>query len=265
MRLMSIASGSSGNCIFVGNDRTSVLVDVGISRKRISEGLSGVDMDFKDIDAIVITHEHIDHVRSLGVISRSCKIPIFATGDTCKALLHMPELGEFDKGLLHPIEPEVDFAVGDIRLRAHSIWHDASDPVCYSLYADDKKVSVATDMGGYDDYTIHSLKDSDALLVEANHDVRMLEAGRYPYQVKRRILGDRGHLSNEMSGRLIRALLNSHIKAILLGHLSGENNYPALAYETVKAELLGNPFTDDVREFNLQVAGRTSAGAMIEI
>lgn len=265
MKLMSIASGSSGNCIFVGSDRTSVLVDVGISRKRISEGLSGVDMDFKDIDAIIITHEHIDHVRSLGIISRSCEIPIFATEGTCEALLRMPELGKFDEALLHPIEPEVDFTVGDIKLTAHSIWHDAADPVCYSLYANDRKVSVATDMGGYDDYTIHSLKDSDALLVEANHDVRMLQAGRYPYQVKQRILGNRGHLSNEMSGRLIKAVLNSHIKAILLGHLSGENNYPELAYETVKTELLGNPFAEDVREFNLQVAGRTTTGAMIEL
>lgn len=265
MKLMSIASGSSGNCVYVGSETTSVLVDAGVSRKRISEGLSSADMEFQDIDAIIITHEHIDHTRALGVISRSCGIPMYATADTCSAIAHMPELGSFDCSLLHPISPDVDFEIGDINIKAHSIWHDAADPVCYTLQADGKKVSIATDMGGFDDYIVHNLLDSDALLVEANHDVRMLQAGPYPYQLKQRILGDRGHLSNESSGKLIYSLLNDHIKAIILGHLSHENNYPALAYETVKTELMGNPYTDDVRDFNLQVAGRSMPGGLIEL
>ncbi|MGN0152406.1 MAG: MBL fold metallo-hydrolase [Wujia sp.] len=265
MKLMSIASGSSGNCIYVGSDNTSVLVDAGISRKRIGDGLRSADMDFKDIDGIIITHEHIDHTRALGVISRSYEIPIYATRDTCEEIKKMSELGNFDTSLIQEIEPDVDFTIGDIRIEAHSIWHDAADPVCYSLYADNCKVSVATDMGDYDDYIVHHLADSDALLIEANHDVRMLQVGSYPYQLKQRILGKRGHLSNESSGRLIKSLLNDHIRAILLGHLSGENNYPELAYETVKTELAGNPYSDDVRDFNLQVASRSMPGGLIEL
>ncbi len=265
MKLMSIASGSSGNCIYVGSEKTSVLVDAGVSRKRIGEGLSAADMDFKDINAILITHEHIDHTRALGVISRSYGIPMYATADTCSAIKNMPELGNFDYSLLHAVSPDADFEIGDISIEAHSIWHDAADPVCYTLKANGKKLSIATDMGGYDDYIVHNLQDSDALLVEANHDVRMLQVGSYPYQLKQRILGKRGHLSNESSGKLIYNLLNNHIKAIILGHLSSENNYPELAYETVKTELMGNPYTDDVRDFNLQVASRSMPGDLIEL
>ena len=265
MKLMSIASGSSGNCVYVGTDNTAVIVDAGVSRKRINEGLATIDMNIKDVDAIIITHEHIDHTRALGVISRSYGIPMYATEKTCEVIADMRELGDFDKSLLNPIETDVDFDIGDIRICAHSIWHDAVDPVCYTMKADGKKISVATDMGGYDDYTVHNLQDSDAMLVEANHDIRMLQAGPYPYSLKQRILGQRGHLSNEASGQLINNILNNHIKAIFLGHLSNENNYPELAYETVKTELMGNPYTNDVRDFNLQVAGRSMPSSLIEL
>ncbi len=265
MKLMSIASGSSGNCIFIGSENTSLLVDVGISRKKIQDGLKSIDMELKDISGILITHEHIDHTRALGVISRSYGIPIYATKDTCDYISLMKELGEFDTSLLNPIDPDKDFILGDIRVEAHNIWHDAVDPVCYSFYNGNRKVSVATDMGDFDDYIINGLKDSDALLVEANHDVRMLQVGPYPYNLKQRILGKRGHLSNEASGKLLSRLLNDHIKAIYLGHLSKENNYPELAYETVKTEIADNPYTNDVRDFNLSVASRTVPEKLIEI
>lgn len=265
MRLMSIASGSSGNCIYVGTDTSSVLVDAGISKKRIEESLKDADMDFKYIDGIIITHEHIDHTRGLGVISRRYGIPMYATRETCDEIAGMSQLGEFDKSLLNPIEPNESLNIGDIRIEAHSIWHDAADPVCYSLYNEGKKISIATDMGDYDEYIINCLKDSDGILLEANHDIRMLQVGPYPYSLKQRILGKRGHLSNEASGRLLLDILNNHIKTIFLGHLSKENNYPELAYETVKYELAKNPFTNDVRDFNLQVAGRNVHSALINI
>lgn len=265
MRLMSIASGSSGNCIYVGTDTSSILIDAGISKKKISEGLKDIDIDFKDINGIIITHEHIDHTRGLGVISRSYGIPMYATRETCDEIKKMPQLGDFDYSLLNAVSPDESFEIGDIHVEAHSIWHDAADPVCYSLFYGNKKISIATDMGDYDDYIVNCLKDSDALLLEANHDVRMLEVGPYPYSLKQRILGKRGHLSNEKSGRLLLEVLNNHLKAVFLGHLSKDNNYPELAYETVKAELSGNPYTDDVRDFNLQVASRTSHSALVHI
>ena len=265
MKIMTIASGSSGNCTFVGTDKTSVLVDVGVSRKKIEDRLKSADMTFGDIDGILITHEHIDHVRALGVISRKNEIPIYATHETCCELSDMSALGDFDVSLFNPIKPDEEFYIGDIRVEAHSIWHDAVDPVCYSLYNASRKISIATDMGDYDDYLIDALMDSDALMIEANHDIRMLECGTYPYELKRRILGKYGHLSNEAGGRLLKSILNEHIKVAFLGHLSRENNYPELAYEAVKLELQDNPYTKDVRDFNLRVADRDAPSELIEI
>lgn len=265
MKLMSIASGSSGNCIFVGSDNTSVLVDVGISRKRIIDGLHTIDYSLDHIDGILLTHEHIDHVKALGILSRSNQIPIYATEETIHEVKQMKSLGELDASLFISILPDQPFFIGDIEIQAHSIWHDAADPVCYSLVNNNKKISIATDMGDYDEYIISSLRESDILLLEANHDIRMLEVGPYPYMLKQRILGSRGHLSNEACGRLLRELLHDHMKAVFLGHLSKENNYPELAYETVKGELIGNSYFNDVRDIHLTVASREDVGICTEI
>ena len=265
MKLMSIAGGSSGNCIYVGTDNTSLLVDVGISKKKITEGLNSIDVDFRDIDGLLITHEHIDHVRSLGVIARSYGIPIYATKATCQAIEDISSLGDYDKGLFRYIEPDSDFLIGDITVDAHSVWHDAADPVCYSMMSEGKKISIATDLGDYDDYIVNAIKDSDALLIEANHDVRMLQVGPYPYSLKQRILGKRGHLSNERGGKLLLDVLNNHLKGVFLGHLSKDNNYPELAYETVKSELFNNPFSKDIRDFNISVADRNDCSNLIHV
>ena len=265
MRFMSIASGSSGNCYYIGSDKTSILLDIGISMKRVEEALLGNDISPKDIDAILITHEHIDHVKSLGVLARKHHIPIYATYGTVDGILMMKSLGTYDPNLFKPIKNSDSFFIGDIRVSAHGISHDANDPVCYSFEEGDRKLSVATDLGVYDNMLIDFLSESDAMLIEANHDIRMLEVGPYPYPLKQRILGNRGHLCNEASGSLIKELLNDHIKYIGLGHLSEQNNYPDLAFETVKQILQDNPYTDDVRDFGLTVASRTEPGRMINI
>jgi phosphoribosyl 1,2-cyclic phosphodiesterase len=262
---MSIASGSSGNCIMVGTDNTTLLVDAGISKKRIIDGLKAADVNPADVDGILITHEHIDHVKSLGVLSRAYDIPIYATDATCRQLTYMKkQLGDFNYELFSDVRPDVSFSIGDIQITPHAIWHDAADPVCYTFTSNGKKAGIATDLGDFDDYIINALKDSDAMLIEANHDIRMLEAGPYPYQLKQRILGRRGHLSNEASGQLIRRLLNNHIHCIMLGHLSEKNNFPELAYATVAGELMGNEFTDSMEDFNLTVASRETTGPLYE-
>ena len=265
MKMMTIASGSSGNCTFVGSENTGILVDVGVSKKKILDALQDVDRTFADINGIVITHEHIDHIRGLGVISRAYGIPIYATEATIEEIKYTTSLGTLDYGLFHSTKPDEPFMVGNIEVRAHSTWHDAADPVCYSLLCGKRKIAVATDMGGYDGYMIQALKDADALLVEANHDIRMLQVGPYPYSTKQRILSSYGHLCNEAGGKLIREVLNDHIKTIFLGHLSKENNLPELAYAAVAEELEGNPFTDDVRDFHLQVANRDTHSALLDI
>ena len=196
MRLCSIASGSSGNCIYVGSDNAHVLVDVGISKKRIECGLNSIDMDVKDMDGILITHEHSDHMKGLGVLSRKYHLPIYATRGTIQAIQGMSSIGKMPEGLFHEVWEDQEFQIKDLTIHPFRISHDAAQPVGYRLNWKEQSVGIATDMGTYDDYTVENLKNLDALLLEANHDVRMLQVGSYPYYLKQRILGKWGHLSN---------------------------------------------------------------------
>ena len=264
MELCSIASGSSGNCICAGSDTCHVLIDAGISGKRIEAGLNTIDLKTADMQAVLITHEHIDHIAGLGVIARRYGIPMYATEGTVNAILNTKSVGKIDECLFHVIEPEVDFTVGDLTIEPISISHDAADPVAYKIRQQEKSMAVMTDLGKYDEHIIDKLQNLDVLLLEANHDVRMLQAGAYPYPLKQRILGDRGHLSNELSGQLLGQVLHDDFKHIILGHLSKENNYPELAYETVRLEVETgeNPYKGD--DFPMFVAKRDEVSQKIE-
>ena len=237
MRMCSIASGSSGNCIYVGSDHTHLLIDTGISKKRIDEGLRQLEIKGDELAGIFITHEHSDHIQGLGVFSRKYEIPIYATPGTIQGILSCAGIGKVPEGLFHVIHTDEEYQVGDIRVRPFSISHDANDPCGYRLECEEKSVAVATDLGVYDAYTVSNPQKLDAVLLEANHDIHMLEVGGYPYYLKQRILGEKGHLSNELSGQLLCDILHDNLKHIILGHLSKENNYAKLAYETVKLEV----------------------------
>ncbi len=265
MRMVSIASGSSGNCIYVGSESTHLLVDVGISNKRTEQGLNEIGLTGRDIDGILITHEHSDHIQGLGVISRKYGIPIYATPGTIAGVLQSKSLGVMDPGLLHEIAADEPFMIKDIEVNSMKISHDANEPVAYRFRCGSKKVAIATDMGMYDDYVVENLKGMNAILLEANHDVKMLQVGPYPYVLKQRILGKRGHLSNESSGRLLSDILHDDMQTIVLGHLSKENNLPELAYETVKLEVtMGNtPFNGN--DFPILVAKRDQASAFVSV
>ena len=263
MRLCSIASGSSGNCIYVGTDTTHVLVDVGISRKRTEEGLNSLGICPGELDAIFVTHEHSDHISGLGVFSRKYNVPIYATPKTLDAIRGCRSLGAIDDGLFQTVKADESFTIKDMTVNPMRISHDAAEPVAYRFSYGKQKIGVITDLGTYNDYTIESLRGMDALLLEANHDVNMLQVGPYPYPLKQRILGDRGHLSNENSGRLLSRLLHDKLQYIVLGHLSKENNLPELAYETVKVELLLHNIDLDKANFTLQVASRTAPTCII--
>lgn len=237
MRLCSIASGSSGNCIYVGSDTTHLLVDVGISGKKTEEGLKELDLSMRDIDGIFITHEHTDHIAGLGVLSRKYEIPIYATSGTIEAIKRTASVGKIPEELFCPVCAEEKVIVKDLVCNPMRISHDAAEPVAYRIQHGKKRVGIVTDLGNYNDYTIESLRGMDALLLEANHDVNMLQVGSYPYYLKQRILGDRGHLSNESAGQLLYRLLHDKLQTVILGHLSKENNLPELAYETVRVEV----------------------------
>ena len=264
MKMMNLVSGSSGNSTLIGTDRVTILCDAGVSMKKIEECLNTAGYTGGDIDAILITHEHIDHVKGLGVLARKYHKPIYATDGTMEAILRMSSLGRIDRELFRPFRPGDSIQLKDLEIRSHAVLHDAAEPVCYSFTDGGKKCCIATDLGRATDTLIRELRGCDVMLIEANHDVRMLEVGPYPYQLKQRILSDYGHLSNEAGGALIRELLNEHVKEIRLGHLSKENNYPELALMSVQHELLGNPYAPDPTDLNILVAGRNAADPMIE-
>ncbi len=256
MELCSIASGSSGNCICVGSDDCHILIDAGISGKRVEAGLNSLDLKMEEIEGILVTHEHIDHIAGIGVLARRYQVPIYATAGTTEAVKRTKSVGKIDDSLFHIVEPEETFSIGDLTIEPIAVSHDAAEPVAYKVTQQNKAAAVITDLGIYNDAIVEKLQGLDAILLEANHDIRMLQAGSYPYVLKRRILGERGHLSNESSGRLLGEILHDDFKAILLGHLSQENNYPELAYETVRLEVaMGeNPYKAD--DFPIYLAAR---------
>lgn len=265
MRLCSIASGSSGNCIYVGSDTTNILIDAGISGKKVEFGLNALDLTTKDLNGILVTHEHSDHIKGLGVIARKAGIPIYATPRTIRSMQENNSLGKLPEDIFREIQGNETCQIGDLKVHPFRISHDAAEPVGFRIANGNKTVGIATDMGMYNDYIIENLSGLDALLLEANHDVNMLQVGSYPYYLKRRILGERGHLSNETAGKLLCRLLHDDMKAVLLGHLSKENNYEELAFETVCAEVTmgDNPYK--AKDFCISVASREHASEVVNL
>lgn len=265
MRMMSIASGSSGNCIYVGSENTHILIDAGISRKKILEGLKAADLSMDDISAVFVTHEHTDHTKGIGVLTRKDNVPVYSTRGTIRGIFETSGLGEMPKELFQAIEPDTEVCINDLRVHAFRVSHDANEPVAYTVSCGEKKAGVITDLGYYDDYIVENLKDSQAMLVEANHDVNLLQVGSYPYYLKQRILGKKGHLSNEVSGKLISDLLHEKISSIMLGHLSKENNYDKLAFETVRLEIDMSDTIYKAKDFDIEVAKRSEPSRIISI
>lgn len=227
----SIASGSSGNSIYVGNFNTNILIDAGVSGKAIQNELKKVCPSGSKINAIFVTHEHSDHIKGVGVLSRRFDIPVYATEGTWNAMENF--IGKIDQKNKKIVSKQKDCSIGSLSIHAYEIPHDAAEPVGYSVTDGKSKVTIATDIGHITDTVKNNIMYSDALLIEANHDINMLKIGRYPYYLKRRILSDLGHLSNESCGDILAKIFNSKLKYILLGHLSAENNFPELAFKTV--------------------------------
>ena len=265
MRFASIASGSSGNCIYIGTDHTHILVDAGISSRRIEQGLSELGVKPSELSGILITHEHSDHVGGLGVFSRRNEVPIYTTKETFGQILRFKNLGQIPEDLYREVIPDEEFTIGDMRISPFSIDHDAANPCAYRVDTERASAAVVTDLGNYSQYTVSHLLGLDAVLLEANHDVHMLEAGPYPYYLKRRIMGNKGHLSNDSAGRLLGDILHDGFKKALLGHHSRENNYAELAYETVRLEVTMGENAYQGADFDIAVADRDKMSEVIYI
>lgn len=262
MWFCSLFSGSSGNCIYAGSERTNILIDAGMSGKRITASLNEIGISAEEIDAILVTHEHSDHIHGVGVMSRMFNIPVYANNNTWRAMQN--EIGSIKEENIRVIKNDDVFSIEDMDIKAYSTPHDAADPVGYCLWCNGRKISIATDIGHASDNVLNNIKESDLILLESNHDVEMLKAGPYPYILKRRILSNTGHLSNDDAGKAIVKLLSDKYMTVLLGHLSEHNNYPELAYATVMSILNESGINID-KDIRLELAGRKSVSSFFEI
>ena len=252
LNFCSLYSGSSGNCLFVETDSTKVLIDCGTSLKKVVEGLSKIDKNITDIDAILVTHEHSDHVQSLGNASKKYDIPVYVNFETLEAMPKQKEkIALYNQNLF---EIGKEFTIGDLAINAFSIPHDAANPCGFNIFNNKSKLTVATDLGHMDNALFSNLKESSFILLESNYDPEILKCSNYPYILKQRISGPKGHLSNSSAGKTISELTKSNLKEVMLGHLSKENNFPELAYQTVVEELEKNNV--DVNVIRVSVAHR---------
>lgn len=236
MRLVVFASGSTGNCALIQGGGRNILLDAGISARRMTAGLAGEGLAPDVLDGIFITHEHADHIAGLRVFTKQHPLPLYASCRTAEALGRtQPELA----GLLRPIEPERPLSLGCMTVTAFPTSHDAAQSVGYRVEADGTVLASATDTGRVTNAMLRYLAGADAVLIEANHDLVMLKNGPYPVSLKKRILSDQGHLSNAECTWLAAVLASQGTKSIVLGHLSKNNNLPGLARRTVARALEG--------------------------
>ncbi len=239
MKLCNLASGSSGNCTLVAGENTCLLVDVGISAKRVECGLREIGVEPESIAGILITHEHVDHINGLPVFTKRHPVPIYGSPGTIGAIEKSALGDKINPQLLHPIELREELKIGALQVHSVSISHDAAEPTAYVIEdGRGQKTGVLTDLGKYDETILEAFAGVNLLLLEANHDRRMLETGPYPYALKQRVSGPQGHLSNDGAATFLKSLWHPGLQGVILGHLSRENNYEELAYETVRLELL---------------------------
>lgn len=263
VRFCPLFSGSSGNAIYVGYGDTHILVDAGLSGKKVEQALCEIGVRPDELSAILVTHEHSDHIRGIGVLSRRHNLPVYANGGTWAAMEGM--LGEVSPGLRRTFESNQDFYIGKAGVEPYSIPHDAADPVGYCFYLGEKKISIATDLGHTKPEILDRIAESDILLLESNHDVDLLaKCPKYPSYLKQRIRGRKGHLSNEQCAQALMELVERGVGCVVLGHLSDQSNTPELAYGHVSAHLTACGVALG-RDLTLGMAWRDHVGDMLNI
>ena len=270
LQFCSFASGSSGNCYLVKSDKTALLIDVGITGKRILDGLAEQNLYPEQIDGILITHEHTDHVKSLKMMSKKAsEARIYSSSGTLARIMD-----KIQGDRARAVAVGERFAVGDITVISFRLSHDAAEPVGFSLIHEGRQVTVVTDTGCISEEMFRHMVKADLLVLEANHEVNILKMGSYPYHLKRRILGDEGHLSNETAGECLCRILKTRqslaggaprqMPSVLLAHLSRENNTPSQAYLTIRNILFEEDFYID-KDLKLDVAPRDETGSCMEV
>lgn len=258
----SLYSGSTGNCLFIQSDKTKILIDAGVSQKKILTALASFNVDISEINAILVTHEHTDHTMNLGSISKRYNIPVYCNESTLKAMPSQREKISDDNKII--FNSNKSFKINDLEIFPFSIPHDAAEPCGFNIFHDNKKISIATDIGHMDNKLLSNLKESSFILLESNYDPDILKYSRYPFQLKQRILSPIGHLSNDSAGKTITELCSkNNLKRAMLGHLSKENNFPELALKTVYDELKTQEITK--KDISIEVANRDYPSKLIKI
>ena len=261
MRFCTIASSSSGNCTLVSEGNTNILIDAGISARRISTSLKSLGICCADISAVFVTHEHSDHICGLKTMGKQYGIPVMAPEFVAKGIKNtFPEIECY----IQTIEVGQDLKIGDLSIHAFHTPHDTDESVGYKITNGIKNFALATDMGHVTEEVLRELIGVDAAVLEANHDVELLKKGPYPFHLKKRILSDYGHLSNRLCGLLAGRLFEHGAKNIILAHLSNENNTPELAYETVVQQMAKSGAIPG-ENVGLFVAPKNEHGPMIEV
>lgn len=235
VKVCALRSGSSGNSIVVSYMGTDVLIDAGICCRAIERSLAEINLKAENLNAVFVTHEHADHIAGVGVMMRRYQVQVYCTPSTWEAM--KKNCGRIDEKLIHLISPGDTVDMGPLAMTGFSTSHDAADPVGYKIDSKRGSLSIMTDSGQVSEAMLQSARGSRAVMIEANYDPAMLMAGRYPYMLKKRISGSKGHLSNVDCADVIIELLKKGTEHFQLAHLSQDNNYPELAYLTVRQSL----------------------------
>ncbi len=253
----SLYSGSSGNSFFVQSDTTNLIIDAGVSLKKIDTALEKININGENINAILVTHDHIDHTKSIASLSKKYNIPVYANKKTWSAIPNIAT--KIPDNLKKIFNISETFSIGDIKILPFHTPHDAADPCGFNLYNSNKKISIATDIGYISEELLNYLKDSSGILLESNYDPEILKYSSYPYVLKQRILSNTGHLSNLSAAKTLVKLYNSGLEKALLVHLSKENNFPELVYQTIKNETL------NCKNLSFDIAPRDNPSDFFEV
>ena len=250
-----------GNCLYVESENTKLLIDAGVSLKKIETGLKTLNVSPSSLDGILVTHEHSDHIQSLGNLSKKFNLPVYANSETFDAMPKQTD--KISTENINKFKIAEKFQIKDIEINPFSIPHDAANPCGFNITNSSDKISIATDIGHMTNTILKKLEDSKFILLESNYDSEVLKYSKYPYLLKQRIAGPNGHLSNEVTSKVINYLLQGKLKIAMLGHLSKESNFPELAYQTVVDEILSSG--TDISKLTLSVASRDKVGNLIHI
>ncbi|MDA3813780.1 MAG: MBL fold metallo-hydrolase [Candidatus Cloacimonetes bacterium] len=255
-----LASGSKGNSILIRTESTKILLDAGLSGKKITNFIHNIKLDENKLDGVVVSHEHSDHIRGAGIICRKLNIPLYITKDTYNACKE--RLGNLPIGVFH-FDNGSSFVIGDIEIRAFQSSHDVADGSNFTLIKagdDTRKLAIATDLGFSSKLMITQLKNSTSIILESNHDVKMLINGSYPPYLKQRIKSKQGHLSNEQAVGVVSQVVHPGLKNLILAHLSEENNLP------IKAEKLMRDYLHSINhDLELVVASQYESTKLIDV